>query len=108
MKKEIKSYHTVRPSWDSVIRDTGCIQCSCGQILKSVGETRQHWQDGHFDKVVNPIKEVTSNTLISLGALEYLVKTHIEGEQLRSRFLKRIYEVQTYLTPKKGKSNDNN
>ena len=39
---------TVRPKWT----DPRSYQlCTCGQILQTVGESRQHWQDGHFDEV---------------------------------------------------------
>ena len=47
MKKIIESYKIIRPNWDAV--GGGYIQCNCGSVLANRQETRQHWQEGHFD-----------------------------------------------------------
>ena len=38
-----------RPNWDEINSFGGYIQCSCGQVLQSVQETRKHWENGCFD-----------------------------------------------------------
>jgi len=41
----------VNPSWEEVREWKGYIQCSCGTLLKTQQETREHWQNGHFNNL---------------------------------------------------------
>jgi hypothetical protein len=38
----------VRPPWESM-NPTGYVPCTCGSILQSREQLREHWQRGHFD-----------------------------------------------------------
>ena len=60
---------TVRPTWEETSGYRGYIACSCGQILQTVGQTREHWQMGHFDRV----KEET----ISIDEIKILIAREI-------------------------------
>ena len=39
-----------RPPWDEVAGWRGYVSCSCGSMLTTVPQTREHWQLGHFDR----------------------------------------------------------
>jgi hypothetical protein len=35
----------------------GYIMCSCAQVLQTVDQYRDHWQQGHFDQPMYEVKE---------------------------------------------------
>lgn len=39
----------IRPPWSEMIKGAGYIPCSCGTMLATREQTRDHWQRGHFD-----------------------------------------------------------
>lgn len=43
----------VRPPWEEIVAElSGCyVACSCGHILQTFEEVREHWQRGHYDYV---------------------------------------------------------
>lgn len=43
--------HSIRPLWEDVTLTV--IECTCGTVLHTQLQTREHWQLGHFDKVIN-------------------------------------------------------
>ena len=55
MKPEM-SYIIIRPRWDEICyHGGGVLMCTgCLESLFSVSQAREHWQLGHFDRVINP------------------------------------------------------
>jgi len=54
-----RDYYIIRPRWDELdFRGAGVVGCSCGDSLWTMAEVREHWQMGHFDRVVNPCEPV--------------------------------------------------
>lgn len=41
----------VRPGWYEFVKKTsgGYLQCTCGRVLQTFEQVRDHWQLGHFD-----------------------------------------------------------
>jgi len=59
-----RAYFIVRPRWEDIlggIRGAGVVGCSCGASLWTPSEVRDHWQQGHFDRVINPGDEGYNN-----------------------------------------------
>lgn len=52
MVKVIQGYFILRPRWDEVPKANTV--CTCGESLMELGALREHWQLGHFDRVINP------------------------------------------------------
>ena len=50
---QIRTYMMYRPEWEDVAYPKGILTCSCGASLFTQAEVREHWQAGHFDKVIN-------------------------------------------------------
>ena len=44
---------TARPAFDDVCKVAGYIACSCGAILGSFDQVREHWSRGHFDYMID-------------------------------------------------------
>ena len=54
MDETVKGYFIIRPQWEVVRAGAGLTICSCGGTLWGPTDTREHWQLGHFDFVINP------------------------------------------------------
>lgn len=41
----------IRPDWELIATqlDGSYIQCTCGEILQTLRQVREHWQAGHYD-----------------------------------------------------------
>lgn len=45
----------MRPQWQDYVKGLcgSYVLCSCGHVLKSLEEVREHWQQGHADSVIS-------------------------------------------------------
>ena len=89
---------TVRPTWEETSGYRGYIACSCGQILQTVGQTREHWQMGHFDRV----KEET----ISIDEIKILIAKEITVANSEGQPTSRLTSLYNKLPIDKSKEEE--
>lgn len=43
-----------RPDWNELVKRTAgsYVMCSCGSSLQTMGQLREHWQQGHCDEIL--------------------------------------------------------
>ena len=65
------SYFIIRPRFEDIqVAGAGVYGCSCGACLWTVSELKEHWQLGHYDRIINPGDEGYNNLLAKAEGVE--------------------------------------
>jgi hypothetical protein len=75
--------HTIRPSYEDIIKclenNPGAILCSCQRALPTFELIRDHWEKGHFDKIVNYDEIIINNINKKIEEDKKYIKTLTES-----------------------------